>query len=595
MTFMDLTPIPGNSGLGFNTRGVKNRNPGNIAFGPWAQAHGAVGSAGLDTGHGVAVFPSYEDGLKAMHTLALNKYNSGRLSADALIAGQGGWTPGNHQAAANVAKWMGLGPNDDLRLSDPARMAAFSRALSIQELGPEGARYIQDQLRHSGGTGSAPASPTTPSPRMAFAPTEKKPDNPALNAINNAFHGNGGSGGGASIPLNQTDPEEEKWNRMGNFGNGLLGLGAALMSINNPTGAAALAGIARQNKMLNKWHFGGQTNDGTSAIMVNEQGDMKVVPLGIGPKMTYKGIDTDKDGNTYDTWVAPDGTLKREPSSMQDPNFKKPEEIPAEDAKFWADYVLADPQSLKQVPSKLRTQVMSEVRQLAEQAGFAGKDLYSTVLQNSGNLADEKRRSQIIAQLDTFKGEFFAGAKLVAQYSKELERKFPMVPIEQLYQWAEKNTGAPEADKIVKLKTALEGLSRGYNRAMSTASGGNVTGEDRMTKLLNPAMPHSQITAALQSLTSDVINVNEFAKQARENQRLRNAGKPVKYPALENEDEALKQILGMQPQQAPQAAPAAPQAPQAAAPKGLPEGAKQAPDGNFYVQKDGKWYKVVPK
>jgi hypothetical protein len=135
----------GGSG-GFNTRGVKNRNPGNIGYGPWAQAHGAIGSAGTDTGHGVAVFPSFESGAAALEDLALSKYGAGKHSANQLIAGPGGWTPGNYAAAANVARSMGLRPDEDLRLNDEKQRKRFRDSLMKQELGPAGARYVKDHL-----------------------------------------------------------------------------------------------------------------------------------------------------------------------------------------------------------------------------------------------------------------------------------------------------------------------------------------------------------------------------------------------------------------------------------------------------------------
>jgi len=111
----------------------RNFNPGNIAFGDWARAHGATGSAGRDTGHGVAVFPTPQARFQAMSDLALQKYHGGRTTADSLIAGPGGRTPGNHQAAANIARGMGIGPHDDLRLTDSGRMFSFQRSLAKQE------------------------------------------------------------------------------------------------------------------------------------------------------------------------------------------------------------------------------------------------------------------------------------------------------------------------------------------------------------------------------------------------------------------------------------------------------------------------------
>lgn len=145
-------------GGGFNVRGVKNMNPGNIAWGKFAQEHGATGAAGRDQDHGVAVFPSYDAGVKAMATLARHKYDGGKTSIDHLIADSNGWTPGNHQAAANIARSMGISPHEDAHLDDPAKMARFRDALMIQELGPAGARYVKERLGGKGGGGN-PATP----------------------------------------------------------------------------------------------------------------------------------------------------------------------------------------------------------------------------------------------------------------------------------------------------------------------------------------------------------------------------------------------------------------------------------------------------
>jgi hypothetical protein len=155
------------------TRADRNFNPGNIAFGDWARAHGATGSAGRDTGHGVAVFASPQAGFQAMSDLALQKYHGGRTTADSLIAGPGGWTPGNHVAAANVARGMGIGPHDDLGLTDSGRMFSFQRSLAKQE----GAPKLLAQL--AGGAFGRTSQQPRSAPTMAVQSHES--DYPKLN------------------------------------------------------------------------------------------------------------------------------------------------------------------------------------------------------------------------------------------------------------------------------------------------------------------------------------------------------------------------------------------------------------------------------
>jgi hypothetical protein len=69
------------------TRADKNLNPGNIAWGAWAKAHGATGGAGSDTGHQVAVFPTAQAGWDAMRDLAIRRRKGHGRSAHCRLWG----------------------------------------------------------------------------------------------------------------------------------------------------------------------------------------------------------------------------------------------------------------------------------------------------------------------------------------------------------------------------------------------------------------------------------------------------------------------------------------------------------------------------
>jgi hypothetical protein len=155
--------IPVGTGPGSNsTRADRNLNPGNIMWSPWAQSHGATQGAGNDQGHLVAVFPNAQAGWNAMGDLLRTKYNGGMRSANALIATPGrGWTPGNYQAAANIARFMGVSPDADLNLNDPGMMMRLQRALATQEGAP-------NLVRAFGGGQPATQSASVP---LAAAPT----------------------------------------------------------------------------------------------------------------------------------------------------------------------------------------------------------------------------------------------------------------------------------------------------------------------------------------------------------------------------------------------------------------------------------------
>lgn len=123
--------------------GMRNNNPGNIKY--VGQA-GTSPSVNKDQGDPQAVYASADEGMAAMFTLALKKYDGGKTTANSLIAGQNGWTPGNTAAAANVARAMGLSPDDNLNLRDPAKLKEFARALMQQEHGKASRAYGDDMV-----------------------------------------------------------------------------------------------------------------------------------------------------------------------------------------------------------------------------------------------------------------------------------------------------------------------------------------------------------------------------------------------------------------------------------------------------------------
>jgi hypothetical protein len=162
--------------------GMRNNNPGNIKYISGSSFRGVVGpSENKDQGDSQMVFATAEDGMTAMVQLARRKYSGGKTTANQLIAGKGGWTPGNTQAAANVARSMGLSPDDDLRLDSPDQMKAFARGLLRQEHGAASDRYSDAMIASAvdGGT-AAPAMPSGTDKQRAIrdvmAATEGDPD-----------------------------------------------------------------------------------------------------------------------------------------------------------------------------------------------------------------------------------------------------------------------------------------------------------------------------------------------------------------------------------------------------------------------------------
>ena len=158
---VDVTTLP---------LGMRNNNPTNIVYPSQAYAEkvGAIGaSRNKDAGstapgggsYNQLVFDNPVTGMKAGVDLAKRKYEGGMTTTNSLIAGTKGWTPGNTQAAANIAATMGVKPGDDLKLNDPARMKQFMQALIEQEHGKSGRLYGDEIYDQSIGASFAPGKP----------------------------------------------------------------------------------------------------------------------------------------------------------------------------------------------------------------------------------------------------------------------------------------------------------------------------------------------------------------------------------------------------------------------------------------------------
>lgn len=158
--------------------GMRNNNPGNIKY---VGQPGTHASANTDQGDPQAVYDSPQAGMRAMYELLQKKYAAGKLTANDIIAAQGGWTPGNTQAAMNIAKSAGLDVNADIGLSDPAKAQAFMRALMLQEHGAASSAYT-DQMIADAISGKASPTPETAAPGGGV----RHPPNPRVGSMDDA-------------------------------------------------------------------------------------------------------------------------------------------------------------------------------------------------------------------------------------------------------------------------------------------------------------------------------------------------------------------------------------------------------------------------
>lgn len=129
-------------------RNLRNNNPGNIEYGPYAKSKGAIGSDGR-----FAIFPTPQAGEKAMSDL-LSSYRSRGYDTIASIIGR--WSPASDNAAGNTAAYIsdvsrrtGIDPNQ--RLSD-AQMFAVQHAMALHEGGIGAATNASGGMASAGGT-----------------------------------------------------------------------------------------------------------------------------------------------------------------------------------------------------------------------------------------------------------------------------------------------------------------------------------------------------------------------------------------------------------------------------------------------------------
>ena len=95
-------------------RNLRNNNPGNIEYGPFAKKHGAIGSDGR-----FAIFPNMKAGEDAMASLLMGYMKEGNNTISKIV---NKWAPGkeNNQAAyiSSVSKQTGLDPNKPLHMGE---------------------------------------------------------------------------------------------------------------------------------------------------------------------------------------------------------------------------------------------------------------------------------------------------------------------------------------------------------------------------------------------------------------------------------------------------------------------------------------------
>lgn len=111
------------------SRSYRNRNPGNIRWGTWAQSHGAIANDGSN----YAVFPSPIVGLAALVDLLANNYGSKTIAEAMKVYAPAEDSNDPRSYAAYVAKQAGVMVTAVLKDLDPFQLLSVVKAIVSYE------------------------------------------------------------------------------------------------------------------------------------------------------------------------------------------------------------------------------------------------------------------------------------------------------------------------------------------------------------------------------------------------------------------------------------------------------------------------------
>ena len=140
------------------TRGIRNRNPGNIDYNPRNDWQGQIGK---EPGGRFAIFDTPENGIRALGKLLINYRGKdgmpgvGGKGIDTVLETINRWAPSNEndtQAYASaVAKRLGVRTTDPINIKDAATLRGMVVGIIIHENGgnPYKAEGIDEGIRRA--------------------------------------------------------------------------------------------------------------------------------------------------------------------------------------------------------------------------------------------------------------------------------------------------------------------------------------------------------------------------------------------------------------------------------------------------------------
>lgn len=362
----------------------------------------------------------------------------------------------------------------------------------------------------------------------------------------------------ASGAMDLPNNEQTNW---GGIGSSLTNLGSIVAGLDKSIGgqlmARNLSNVASNqlreqalNQKDNKWSFAGFTPNKTGALFSN--GNQTVVrPLGAyggeDNKLQYRGIDSDEQGNRFDTFTDANGNLIRKPTDMVDPNVKQKTPMDPDALDLMTDgFLKGDPQVMTRLSADDKKEILGHAARRLKAAGVQNPS-YDEILANKGKfagiLADERKRSTAEADFDRSSSKFYADAKTALENSDKVERLGAKAwnMIGQFTTDQLQKQGAPE---LAAFRESTEALSRAYASALTQTGVTNQVAEEKARDLLSTIQSKETYESVVKTMTSTVQRAGQSMRALHENQQDRNAGRTPRHKEY-SEEKSMDDLLGL--------------------------------------------------
>lgn len=376
---------------------------------------------------------------------------------------------------------------------------------------------------------------------------------------------------------------------LGNIAGRLGGVGVALMSIDNPKGAAALASSLKADQRSSSQQFRGFTPNGKGMMFSDANGKVSIqaVPEAYqGPKES----DTPSSIRTLEALAQRPDLMKiyKETHGGDEENQTAltPEGVDSATELYVSSGGKMGMVGLNKTD---KTAVTNNLAKWAEAHGKTMGDVIANGPKMAGFMSQEREMGRASTRMQTAKSEMDATLKTLEDRASKLPPDLVngSVPWNKFMQFTTEQLNKEGRPELAAYRETIQNAANAYATILARgAAVVPVAMQNRANELFNSYMSPDTIKGVTGTMRDTSDRMMQSLKFSQENIRSEIAGRPLPHPNIEQDIEGFLQKSSNTPSDTPAAA-------GGQTPQSMPEGARQAPDGNFYVQKDGKWHKVI--